>query len=47
MAIGLTVLILFAVSVAMDLKTYLSLQRRLQEERRKKEIEEQTASVNT
>jgi hypothetical protein len=46
-AIGLSVLILFGFSVAMDISTYRSLQRRLLEERRRREIEEQTVSAYT
>jgi len=47
MAIGLTVLILFGCCVAMDINTYRSLQKRLREERRRKENEEQTVSAIT
>ena len=47
MAIGLSVLILIGAFVAMDISTYRSLQRRLQEERRRRELEEQTVSAFT
>ena len=47
MAIGLIVLVFFGCCVAMDINTYRSLQRRLREERRRKENEEQTVSVIT
>jgi hypothetical protein len=47
MVIGLSVLILVGLCVALDLSTYRSLQRRLQEERRRREIEEQTVSAYT
>jgi hypothetical protein len=39
-AIGLTVLVLVGSFVAMDISTYRSLQRRLREERRRRESEE-------
>jgi hypothetical protein len=47
MAIGLSVLILVGFFVAMDINTYRSLQKRLQEERRRREIKEQKVSAYT
>jgi hypothetical protein len=47
MAIGLSVLVFVGFFVAMDISTYRSLQKRLQEERRRREIEEQTVSAYT
>jgi hypothetical protein len=46
-AIGLILLLLVGFFVAMDINTYRSLQKRLREERRRREIEEQTVSAYT
>ncbi len=46
-AIVLSVLVIGGSFVAMDVITYRSLQRRLQEERRRRESEKQTVSAHT